>query len=137
MEQEKPEDDDGNKEGIFEDIMLRGNDRCEPNYEKVDEAGVKTHHEKHLWGKAIPSASFRFSFQIIYWLLPVLAISDPKWFFLGKPAQEILNEPFIIKVEVKLKDVDNDDNVELVINGKNDWAEEIKYAILICYGEVG
>lgn len=117
--------------------MLGGNDRCEADYEKVDKTGVKTHYEEHLRGKAIPPASFRLSLQIIYWLLPVLAISDPKWFFLGKPAQEVLNEPLVIKVEVKLKDVDNNDNVELVINGKDDWAEKIQYAILICDGEVG
>jgi hypothetical protein len=118
-EEQQPEDEYGDKQGICENIELSRNDGGEPNDEEINEKGIETDSKEHLGGQAVAIAALGFDFQIFQLVFHVLAICNPKCVFISKPFEQLLNQYLVVEVEVEFENVDYEDNVELVANCKD------------------
>ena len=115
--QENPENEDKKAKRVFENIMTGSDHGHAAVDELIHAAGVESDMEEHLRGDAVTILSSYLEIDI---LIDHVLISDPESLLVVHAVQQLLQQALVVKVEVQLQHVENDDDVDLIEEREHD-----------------
>ena len=136
-DKKQPKNTNKGKIGIFKHIITWRDNGGKTDDEEVHEQTVQTDNEEHLRGETVSIAALHFGLHSFDMGLPMLRIGYPERRFVLESLQQLLDHIFVVEVEVELEYVENDEDVQLVGDGQDYWAQHVENAVLGGDWEVG